>query len=189
MVVGLTGGTGAGKSTAAALFAKAGWQVIDFDQLSREVCTAGSHCLRELSAVFGQEILQPDGSLNRKKLGGMVFGNSEKLRMLNQITHKYIIEAAKEQMKKGGNILLDAPLLFEAGLDSWCDCLVCVTADAETRVQRIMARDGISRQEALARMGSQQQQADLAARCDVVLENNGGPLEEAVAALVQRLEA
>ena len=189
MIVGLTGGTGAGKSTVAALFAQKGWTVVDFDRISRDVCGAGSPCLTELTAAFGQEILLPDGSLNRKRLGKMVFGDPEALRILNEITHKYIIEAAREIVAGGGNILLDAPLLFEAGLDTWCDKIVCVTADDAVRLDRIMARDGISREAALARMGSQRTQAELMQKSDVTIENNGGALTEQFAAALVKLEA
>lgn len=189
MVVGLTGGTGAGKSTVAALFAQNGWRVVDFDQISRAVCKAGSPCLAELSGAFGEQILLPDGNLNRKKLGQMVFGDAGRLRILNEITHKYIIEAAQAQMAGGGNILLDAPLLFEAGLDGWCDKVVCVTADDAVRAARIMARDGLPREGALARIKSQAAQEELVKKSDFIMENNGGPLEERVAALMRELEA
>ena len=189
MVVGLTGGTGAGKSTVAALFAENGWTVVDFDRISREVCGAGSACLVELTTAFGQEILLPDGSLDRKKLGAMVFGDAARLCILNEITHKYIIEAARQRLADGGNILLDAPLLFEAGLDAWCDKIVCVTADDAVRAARIMARDGISREAAAARIGSQRTQAELIQKSDMVIENNGGTLTGQVAAVLAGLEA
>lgn len=189
MVLGLTGGTGAGKSTVAALFAQRGWTVIDFDQISREVCVAGSPCLAELAQAFGEEILQPDGSLNRKKLGAMVFGDAGALRILNEITHKYIIEDARQKMAGGGNFLLDAPLLFDAGLETWCDKVLCVTADDAIRIARITARDGISRESALARIKSQAAQEELVKKSDFVIENNGSPLEQAVTAVIDRLEA
>lgn len=175
MTVGLTGGSGTGKSSAARLFAKKNFIVIDFDKLSRKVCEKGSACLSELRAFFGDDIIADDGSLIRKKLGEIVFSDSEKLGILNEITHKYILEEAERTMAKnrGKNILLDAPLLFEAELDKKCDFVVCVTAPSDKRAQRIEKRDKISAESAKKRIYSQKSDEYYTSRSDFVIRNDG----------------
>ena len=92
MIIGLTGGSGCGKSCGARVFAKAGFVVLDFDKIAREVCSAGSECLEEIKIHFGNEIILPDGSLNRQALGAIVFADEKLLSILTKITHKYILK-------------------------------------------------------------------------------------------------
>ncbi len=160
-VVGLTGPTGAGKSTAAKAWQRMGIPVIDTDQLAREVVQPGHPCLDELAAAFGTDILNIDGTLNRANLAMRAFATPENSRRLNAITHPAIITLTHERLMETVNqghaiAVVDAPLLFEAGMDSLCHHIVAVTAAADTRLARIMARDGIDEDAARHRMAAQQ---------------------------------
>ena len=146
MIIGLTGGSGVGKSCASEVFEAEGFLIIDFDKISRDVTSAGSECLAELTQFFGDSILNADQSLNRRLLGEIVFSDKEKLSALNRITHKHILKKSDEitNANKDKNIIFDAPLLFEAGLEKKCDYVVSVLADIQNRIERICRRDSIS---------------------------------------------
>ena len=176
-IIGLCGQSGAGKTTALKVFETAGG-VIDCDALSRRTTEPDSSCVKELVKAFGDEILFPDSSLNRRKLAGLVFGDKNACDLLNRITHKYImleIEREIEGFEKNGAsfCVIDAPLLFESGLDKRCDITVGVLADKETRIKRLEARDSLSREEIEKRLKSQISEEELRCRCDKVLYNNG----------------
>ena len=197
-VLGLTGGSGAGKGAVSAVLAEHGIPTLDTDRVSRLVCEVGQPCLCALSEQFGDEILLPDGSLDRAGLAALVFGESdadkkaEKLSALNRITHHYILEFARDWLctqKENGHTAacIDAPQLFESGFDAECSFILGVTAECETRIARIMTRDGITREKALQRIASQHDDAFFAAHCNVMLENNGdlAALREDVTALLR----
>lgn len=190
IILGLTGPTGAGKSTVAAYLREAGIEVLDGDQISREVTTKGSLCLKELTDAFSSDILFEDGSLNRRKLGSIAFADPEKLAALNQITHKYITAEMKERIQKSNAkiICIDAAALYESKIDRMCDKVLVVTADEETRKKRIISRDGLSEEEALKRMRAQK--VDYAAQDAVIIENNAdaSALLERVGSLLVMLE-
>lgn len=174
MIIGLTGQSGSGKSVAAKYFEKNGFIIIDFDKLSREVTGAGSDCLAEIEAEFGSTIIQDDGTLNRRALGEIVFANSKRLATLNAITHKYILKAADELVKKhrGENIVFDAPLLFQANLHEKCDYCLSILADEKTRISRIVSRDGISEASAASRLASQPDNEFFVRKSDKCIYNN-----------------
>lgn len=172
-IVGLTGGTGSGKSSVAQLFAQRGIFVIDADQVSREVCQPGQPCLEEIVANFGTDVLQ-DGHLNRKKLGSMVFGDEAKLKMLNSITHKYIRKEILRRMEKeDGPVIVDAALLFESGFHRECTSVISVVADPAIRAQRIAARDDLTIEQAMQRIGAQHDNNYYTEKADFVIYNNG----------------
>lgn len=174
MIIGLTGGSGTGKSTVVKFFENNGYIVLDFDKISRDVCKKDMPCLKELVDNFGEEILYPDGFLNRKYLGAIVFSDREKLKLLNSITHKYIIEEmyAFLEKNKNSNIIFDAPLLFEAGIDVLCDKTISVLADKDIRINRIMKRDGITRAQAINRIKSQKDDDFYKTKSDMIIINN-----------------
>lgn len=174
-VVGLTGGSGVGKSMAAAEMARLGFEVIDCDAISREVCEAGSPCLKEIVHVFGQQMLHADGSLNRRLLGERVFADEAELEKLNAIVHPLITAEVKRRVEESEEefILIDAPLLIEAGLDALCDTVVAVVAPGEDRVERILKRDGVSETVARGRLASQQEDDFYLGRADFVILNDG----------------
>ena len=179
-VIGITGGTGAGKSVVSAYLKKRGATIIDADALSREITKEGGIALPEIDKAFPGVI--KDGVLDRKALGRIVFSDSGKLSVLNEITHKYIKKLTEERIENAdGLIILDAPLLFEAGEDKLCDKVVFVTADEDVRIKRIMARDNLSFEDAKQRIDARNL-APIMEKCDLLIKNNGdvGFVEKAV---------
>lgn len=177
MVVGLTGQTGAGKSTVSKVFVQNGFRLIDADAIARLVVKRGSHCLADLRECFSDVILRPDGELDRYALAAIVFSDHHKLEMLNTIMYPYImgeilrmIHRFSQQNHK--RILLDAPTLFESRADDFCDLIISVVADPEIRKQRIMQRDHISEQAAQQRMDAQLTEKFFRQHSDTILENN-----------------
>ena len=175
MIIGLTGGTGTGKSLISGFFAQNGFEVIDYDMVTREIYTPGSECLGEITKAFGSDVLNDDGSLNRKLLGSIVFADSHKLELLNKTVYKYILAATDEKIKNSHDkkLLLDAPTLFDAGLNEKCDYVVGVTADKKLRLKRVVERDGIDEEHARNRIASQKEDSFFKENCDFIIENNG----------------
>lgn len=184
-VIGLTGGIGSGKSTVSSYLKEKGYTIIDADQIARRVTEPGSPILDQLAAAFGQDILFEDGSLNRKKLGHIVFADPEKKARLDQITLGAVcgkiredLESVREAAKGGktdadGIVVLDVPLLFETGLDELADAVWVVDATDETRIRRVCARDQMSRQDAENRLASQMSREERCRRADSVIDNSG----------------
>ena len=175
MILGITGGTGTGKTSVCQYFKNEGFVIIDSDVVARNVCTKGTQCLEEIVQSFGEDVLDSDGNLKRKELGRIVFSDKKKLKTLNGITHKYIIASIKKTIEEnqGRNIVIDAPLLLETGLDSICTRTLCVLADEDIRLKRIMKRDSLCAADAKARIQSQPADEFYISRCDFVLYNNG----------------
>lgn len=177
MIVGLTGQTGAGKSTVSDVFAEKGFAVINADIVARKVVERGSDCFIKLENNFGSEIINPDGTLNRKKLGCIVFSDNEKLHLLNSIMYPAITDEIKNQIQNYSEsgkkfILLDAPTLFESNTDKLCDIIVSVVADYDIRKKRIINRDGITPQQADDRINSQHSQDFFIRNSDYYITNN-----------------
>lgn len=182
-VIGLTGQTGAGKSAVRELLEKSGIACIDCDRVAREVTAVGSLALKALCEVFSEEILTPEKALDRRKLGSIVFSDREKLELLNKTIFPFIIDEIKKKIaESSGDIVLDAPTLFESGCDKLCDMTVAVVADKEIRLERIVDRDGISKTDAENRINSQLCEEFFRENCNVIIENNGDrtALEKAV---------
>lgn len=180
-IIGLTGGSGVGKSAACAAFRARGCAVLDADAIYRELCQSCRAMLDQLQTVYG-DVLNTDGTLDRKKLGAIVFSDPEKLKLLNSITHPYIRGELSERLKQCADAgyeacICDAPVLFEAGIDALCDTTVGVLSRYETRLQRIMARDHISEGYAALRLDAQHDDAWYIYRCRHILHNDGS-LEE-----------
>ncbi len=178
MVVGLTGQTGAGKSTVSRVFAENGFAVIDADRIARKVVEKGSSCLAEITDIFGGGILCSDGTLDRKALGAIVFTDKTKLETLDTIIYPYItgeilrlIGKYSEEGKK--LILLDAPTLFESRSDDFCEIIISVLAEPEIRKKRIINRDSITDEQAQNRMNSQLDADFFITHSDYIIENNG----------------
>lgn len=191
-VLGLTGGIASGKSTVSGRLKAAGLPVIDADQVAREVVAAGTPGLTALVKAFGTRILRADGQLNRARLGQVVFGDSAARRRVNAITHPLIRQAIKDQITAARAaevpwVVLDVPLLFEAGYDRWCDLVVVVWVRSRTQLRRLMARDHYQKAVAHRRIWAQMPLKQKARRADRVIDNNGSPA--ATAAQVKRLLA
>jgi dephospho-CoA kinase len=194
MVLGITGSIASGKTTVAQIFQALGAVVVSADLLAREVVRPGAKALRQIAAYFGQQVLREDGTLNRQLLGDIIFNDHQARLALNNITHPAIAELANKRLRKaeqGGAplVVYDAPLLFEAGADRQVDRVLVVKVDAEVQLARLMARDGISRQKALARIDSQMSQMEKIARADFIVDNSGSPqeTEEQVRSLMEHL--
>lgn len=169
-IIWLTGGSGSGKSTAADIFRRLGLAVVDADKVARKVMKKGEKAYNEAVEAFGSAILMPDGSIDRKKLGNLVFADREKLIILNSITHKYIKEEIKKQIKDGVTVI-DAALPPDGFISP--SYTVAVTADRETRIKRIVMRDFISEEQAKNRISSQISDEEYKKIADVVFYNNG----------------
>lgn len=174
-LIGLTGPTGAGKSTVAELLQKAGWAVVDCDALTRSSEVYDGSCIEELQAAFGADIAS-GGVLDRKELARRAFSSEEKKKRLESITFPRIMGAVRKQVKdavKAGHriIALDAPTLFEAGLDLECARILAVTAPAEERLERIKIRDGLTDEQAALRLSAQHGESFYAEQADWVIEN------------------
>lgn len=177
-ITGLTGMSGAGKTTACGVFRNEGFCVIDCDIVARRVVDCGKPALAEIDRSFPEGVITPEGALDRRKLGSIVFSDREKLALLDRIIYPYITfyitAAIRELARIGGNmIMLDAPTLFESGADVLCDVIVSVTADRESCAARIMKRDGITREQAEQRLGSQHDARFFRSRSQYCVENNG----------------
>lgn len=173
-LVGITGGSGCGKSEAAGVIRSLGYGVLDADKLCRRVVLPGMPALEEIRTKFGDAVILPDGTLDRKKLGAIVFSDSEKLSWLNQIMFSHVMQETKKRLEQaeGDLYFLDAPLLFEYGLEKSCRAVVAVLADREKRIERIMLRDGLSRENAILRINSQNKDEFYLEKSDYVVYNN-----------------
>lgn len=177
-VVGLTGPTGSGKSEVARVWKDQHFPMIDADVLARRVVEPGQPALEELVAEFSEDILHEDGTLNRRQLAKRAFATPEDTARLNAITHPRIIDLSNkilmqfEQMRERIAVI-DAPLLFESGMDAICDLTVAVVAPAAMRLERIRQRDDLTEAQAKARMSVQQEEAYYTSRAAITLRNEG----------------
>lgn len=175
-ILGLTGGSGTGKSAACTAFARLGCGVIDADATYRTLCDTCEPMLKEIQNVFG-DVFSTDEKLDRKKLGTIVFADAQKLQQLNAITHPYIRQAARDAFaaySKRGCLLCiyDAPVLFEGQMETLCDKTCAVLAARNTRIARIVARDAITEEYAALRIDAQKDDAFYRERCDYVVQND-----------------
>ncbi len=192
-VIGLTGGIASGKSTVARLLVAHGIPVIDADQLARDAVLPGTPALGAVAALVGDGVLRPDGTLDRQALGGRVFADPSLRRRLEAILHPAIKVLAEErlaELRRRGEavVVYMAPLLIEAGATDRVDELWVVYVDRETQLARVMARDGLSREEAGQRLAAQMPMEEKAALGRIVIDNRGSEadLEERVAELCRR---
>ena len=174
-IIGLSGQSGAGKTTVCDTFKSLGFKIINADSVSKYITESSKACIDELKTAFGEEYIE-NGILNRRKLGSLVFADREKLDKLMEITFPYIIEEINKQIARIGNnkvIIIDAPTLFESGLDKSCDEIVSVISDKTLRLDRIIKRDKISKEEAEKRFSSQFSEKFFKDNSDFIIENNG----------------
>jgi len=176
LVIGITGGTGCGKTTLLTCIRRLGGTVIDCDRVYHSLLETDAQLLSSIEAAFPGTV--EEGRLQRKKLGAMVFSDPQKLQTLNAITHSAICAEVRRQVQAAdGLVAIDAISLFESGLDDLCHTTVAVTAPMEDRVARLMARDGISEDYARSRIAAQKDNAYFTARCAHTLENTGTKAE------------
>ncbi len=182
-VVGITGGSGTGKSHISSLLRKAGFPVIDADEIAHR-CLKNSECIAEITKEFGRDVLTK-GIPDRKKLGEIVFSDPKKLEKLGKITHKYILSEIRREILKAESetVFVDGAVLIESGMD--CDFMIGIIADKNIRKRRIMDRDGITDEEAQRRISAQQEDGFYREICDFVIENNGG--EPDISEIIKRI--
>ena len=181
VIIGLCGNSGSGKGYVSSGFAKYGVAFIDTDLVYREEVLTDECCVAELCESFGYGILE-NGMVSKKRLAASVFegeGASLRLSRLNEITHKYIkvktdFYVGKYRDEGYSAVLIDAPVLFESGFDKMCDVTLCVTASLEEKLERIMKRDGITKEKAQARLDAQLPQDELVKRCTYSIDNSLG---------------
>ncbi len=187
-IIGFTGPSGAGKSLIASHFAQKGYKIIDADKIARQVVEKGSDTLENLVAEFGKEILFSDGTLNRARLSEIAFATPKKTEKLNSITHPAIIKNIIEEITVAGQspIILDAPLLFEGGLQSLCDKIIGITAPIDERINRVAKRDNISQEKIRLRFSAGKSDDYYREKCDIIINNTD--LEKSVKAIEIRTE-
>lgn len=174
-IIGLTGQTGAGKSTALRIFEQKGAAVFDSDAAVKNIYEGGSPCLRAVAAQFGGDIINPDGTLDRALLAKRAFSSKQSTEALNRTVHPFVTAELLKKIKRERPrcLVCDAPQLFESNIDVLCDVIVCVTADESIRKQRIMERDGISPDQAAQRLNAQYGEDFYKKNSDYILINNG----------------
>lgn len=179
MRIGLTGGISSGKSTVSKMIKALGFPIIDADQLARDVVKPGENAYLKIVQAFGKDILLDDGTLNRKRLGDIIFSDETKRKQLNEIVHPEIRARMLSEMDAYENegktkaVVLDIPLLIESQLMHFVEKIILVYVDEEIQCQRLMTRDELSREEAQLRMAAQMSLKDKIPYADVVIDNNG----------------
>ena len=178
--IGLTGSIGVGKSFVASVLAEFGCHVLDADDVAREVVATGSEGLRDVVAAFGDQILRDDGTLDRSKLGTLIFENAEKRARLNSILHPYIIAQQDRRLRElevtdpQGIGIVDAALMIESGGYKRFDKLIVVYCRPEVQIQRVMARTKLSREDAEKRISAQMSQEEKKKFADYLIDTSDG---------------
>lgn len=177
IILGLTGMSGAGKTTACKAFRDIGFSVVDCDFVARQIVEVGKPALKELSERFDDVIL-PDGSLNRRKIADMIFSNKDKLKLFNDTVYPYIlykvISDVSDYISEGKRlILIDAPTLFESGADKICDKIISVVSDKEKCIERIKERDNLTYEQATNRLSVQHDKDFYIEKSDYCIDNCG----------------
>ena len=173
-IIGITGNSGSGKTTATAILKElTNAEVIDADKVVKELSVPGTEYLNSIKEKFGDEVLFEDGTLNRKVLASKIFNSKEDLDVLNSLTFRYVVDEIKRRIKESKNnvIVLDAPLLFESGLNNECTFVIGLIAPFDIKVDRIVKRDGISEETAYSRINIQAKDEFYLNKADVVIEN------------------
>ena len=182
MIVALTGGIACGKSTVAQMLKQCGAYIVDADEISRGLTAPGGAGLKEVRRIFGPEVFAPDGTLNRAALGQIVFGNDGARQKLNAALHPLIRQEMERQARAGMEcgaqvVVLDVPLLFEAGMQDMAQLVACVHCPEEIQILRMKSRNGYSREEAISRIRSQWPLSEKMRLSDLLISTNQ-PLED-----------
>lgn len=176
MIIGITGSSGAGKSTICEILQKEyNVKVINADQIAKRLSSKGTSYIKDIINKFGEDIIDDCGELKRKKLADIIYTNPDKRNELNSCTFKYIKKEIEEEIKNIGEnetIIIDAPLLFECGLDKLCDKIIGVVSQRKLQIERIVTRDNIDPKHAEKRLQAQESNEFYIKQCDIIIENN-----------------
>ena len=192
-IIGLTGGIGTGKSTVSKYLEEKGCLILDADAISSMMTEKGMPALAEIAKAFGQNLILEDGNLDRASLGNIVFNNKEKLDTLQSIITEKVVEYINLEIKKlksnnyTGIVVVDAPLLFECNMQGIGDENWLVSVDLDIRISRVIARDGLTKEQILSRINNQMSQEDKEKLSHVILDNSGS-LEELYEQIDMNLE-
>ena len=175
-VIGLTGKTGAGKSTVADYLREKGYCIIDGDKVARDILLPGEPAVKELAAAFGEDIILPDGNIDRKKVAARAFASRRNTDILNAITHPHITARFVAEIKKAEDsgycvTVIDAAALLESDCKNLCSAFIVVTAPEEVRLERILKRDNITPGQALTRINAQKDDEYYLSQADYVVKN------------------
>ena len=174
IILGITGGSGCGKTTISEIFSRNGVDIIDCDKVARKIVEPDQPALAEIDAVFGNGYIKPDGTLDRKKMANLVFNSPENLLKLNEITHKYVAQYIDLYIKNSNSdiVAIDAAALIESGIYKKCDYVLSVLAEKSVRLERIMNRDNLSLDEATSRINAQKSDNFYVEKSDYIIYNN-----------------
>jgi len=181
-IAGLTGGIGSGKSTVARILAELGAYIIDADELARKAVEPGKPAWKEVKEKFGQEVINPDQSINRGRLAELIFSDPGKKALLEKITHPRIGEEIMRELEKAKKqgvklTVIDAALLLESPLSQWVRPVIVVVAEERVRVERVCRRDRVCAKEVHSRIKNQTPDSEKKSQADYLIDNNGA-LEE-----------
>jgi len=172
LIIGLTGGSGSGKSTVAEILKQNQMFIIDCDKIAHDIILKGNDAYNELVEIFGENILDSSEQIIRRKLGDVVFKDKAKLNLLNECTHKHIIKKVNELINLNRVSVIDAPLLIETNLHTISDRVLAVYADMDIRIQRIIKRDNITFEQANKRLQNQMSWNEMSSYADIIIYNN-----------------
>ena len=180
LIIGLTGGIVSGKSTVASMFKDLGAKIVDADKLGHSVILPNKPAWKKIIKIFGKDILQNDLTIDRKKLGKIVFTNQTLLKKLNEITHPEITKMIKKEIDSAKNnthnqekvLIIDAALIYEAKIDRFMDKIIVVYIDKDEQIKRLIKRNNLSKDEALQRVRSQIPMEEKAKIADYVIDNS-----------------
>lgn len=178
MIIGLTGSIASGKSAVAKMIQSYGLPIVDADVVARQVVEPGSKTLKKIAEVFGQDVIAPDGTMDRAKVGSIIFHDETMRKQLNGIIHPAIREEMIRQRDEfisygEKNVFMDIPLLFESKLEHFVEKIIVVSVSEKVQLSRLMARNGFTEEEAKARISTQMPVKEKEALADAVIDNNG----------------
>ena len=195
MVIGITGSSGAGKSTICNMLQKDyKVKIINADSIAKKLSKKGTNYIIDIIDKFGKDIVDDEGELRRKRLAEIIYTDPEKRKELNNCTFKYIRKEIEKQVKKENDtdttVIIDAPLLFECELDKLCDIVIGIISKREMQIERIVARDNVDYESAEKRLNAQQTNKFYIKKCDEIIENNNNlvNIEKEVKEIVKKYD-